>query len=105
MSESHPTNHSSPGPPPPQEPQPEQREDDEAGLDTHAPGGFNPAFHFEEGLARYRPGGFHPVHLGEIYNNKYLVLRKLGYGSFSTVWLVQDTSFVFAPFLPHLAHL
>ncbi|PMD34411.1 kinase-like protein [Hyaloscypha variabilis F] len=46
----------------------------------------------EEGISRYVPGDLHPVSLGELYNNKYLVLRKLGYGRYSTVWLVQDTS-------------
>lgn len=44
----------------------------------------------EEGDGRYQQGGFHPVHLGETYNDKYAVLRKLGYGRYSTVWLVRD---------------
>ncbi|KAM5445530.1 putative non-specific serine/threonine protein kinase [Microsporum audouinii] len=44
----------------------------------------------EEGPQVYRPGGFHPVHLGEVYNGKYKVLRKLGFGRYSTVWLVQN---------------
>ena len=44
----------------------------------------------EEGILQYRPGGFHPVRLFEIYNSFYLVLRKLGYGRYSTVWLVRD---------------
>lgn len=44
-----------------------------------------------EDLNVYRPGGYHPVHLGDIYNNgRYTVLHKLGYGSYSTVWLVKD---------------
>lgn len=43
----------------------------------------------EEGLAVYRPGAFHPVRLGEVYGEKYRVLRKLGYGQYSTVWLVK----------------
>ncbi|KAL4783991.1 kinase-like domain-containing protein [Aspergillus varians] len=34
--------------------------------------------------------GFHPVHLGDVYNGRYEVLRKLGYGRYSTVWLVKD---------------
>ncbi|CAG8972541.1 hypothetical protein HYALB_00001233 [Hymenoscyphus albidus] len=45
---------------------------------------------FEEGEIRYHKGGFHPVRLGEIYNSKYKVLRKLGYGRYSTVWLVKN---------------
>ncbi|TVY36532.1 Serine/threonine-protein kinase [Lachnellula occidentalis] len=44
----------------------------------------------EEGLDRYRKGGFHPVRLGELYSFKYKVLRKLGYGQYSTVWLVRN---------------
>jgi serine/threonine-protein kinase SRPK3 len=45
----------------------------------------------EEGLWRYAPGGFHPVRLGERYDNdRYEVLRKLGFGRYSTVWLVRD---------------
>lgn len=43
---------------------------------------------FEEGLENYQLGGLHPVRLGEIYNEKYKILRKLGYGRYSTVWLV-----------------
>ncbi|OJD22386.1 LOW QUALITY PROTEIN: hypothetical protein ACJ73_06264 [Blastomyces percursus] len=38
----------------------------------------------EERPQVYRPGGFHPVHLGEVYDRKYKVLRKLGFGRYST---------------------
>jgi serine/threonine-protein kinase SRPK3 len=44
----------------------------------------------EEGRDEYRPGGFHPVYIGDVYAEKYKVLNKLGYGAYSTVWLVQD---------------
>lgn len=44
----------------------------------------------EEGPDVYHPGGFHPVHLGEVYGSKYEILRKLGYGLYSTVWLVKN---------------
>ncbi|CAG8897677.1 unnamed protein product [Penicillium egyptiacum] len=44
----------------------------------------------EEDHTLYRPGGFHPVHLGDVFNYHYEVLRKLGYGRYSTVWLVKD---------------
>ena len=30
--------------------------------------------------------------MGEVYNSKYLVLKKLGWGHFSTVWLVSDSN-------------
>lgn len=37
-------------------------------------------------------GGYHPVHIGDVYKNgQYKVIRKLGWGHFSTVWLVEDT--------------
>lgn len=49
---------------------------------------------FEEGDARYFPGGFHPVRLGEVYNSRYEVLQKLGYGRYSTVWLVKNQVWV-----------
>jgi serine/threonine-protein kinase SRPK3 len=44
----------------------------------------------EEGKAAYRLGGFHPVYIGDIFNNRYKVLNKIGYGQYSTVWLVKD---------------
>jgi serine/threonine protein kinase len=45
----------------------------------------------DEGADGYKIGGYHPVKLGEVYNNKYLVLKKLGWGHFSTVWLVNNS--------------
>ncbi|KAK4451339.1 serine-threonineeeee protein kinase [Podospora aff. communis PSN243] len=44
----------------------------------------------EEGSFRYHHGGLHPVYIGELYGGKYIVRRKLGYGNWSTVWLVED---------------
>ncbi|KAG5787729.1 hypothetical protein H9Q69_013202 [Fusarium xylarioides] len=39
----------------------------------------------------YYPGGLHPVELGDVFNDgQYKVIRKLGEGSFSTVWLAHD---------------
>lgn len=38
----------------------------------------------------YHPGGYHPVVLGDIFQSQYKVIRKLGEGSFSTVWLARD---------------
>ena len=46
----------------------------------------------EEDSEDYCKGGYHPVSVGETYNNgKYVVVRKLGWGHFSTVWLSRDT--------------
>ncbi|KAL3459104.1 kinase-like domain-containing protein [Aspergillus heterothallicus] len=44
----------------------------------------------EEGAEVYRPGGFHPVYIGDVFNGWYKVLNKIGYGVYSTVWLVRD---------------
>lgn len=46
----------------------------------------------EEGRDAYRPGGFHPVYIGDVYADKYEVMSKIGYGRYSTVWLVKDLS-------------
>mmetsp|Transcript_32832 Transcript_32832/g.93173 ORF Transcript_32832/g.93173 Transcript_32832/m.93173 type:complete len:679 (+) Transcript_32832:145-2181(+) len=44
-----------------------------------------------EGTEGYRKGGYHPVRIGEKYKDgRYAVLKKLGWGHFSTVWLVHD---------------
>lgn len=40
----------------------------------------------------YRPGGYHPVEIGDLFINRYLVVQKLGWGHFSTVWLCKDTT-------------
>lgn len=44
----------------------------------------------EESARDYVPGGYHPVKLGDSYylsSDRYRVVRKLGWGHFSTVWL------------------
>ncbi|KAF5002751.1 hypothetical protein FGRMN_148 [Fusarium graminum] len=38
----------------------------------------------------YHPGGYHPVHLGDTIDERYRVIRKLGWGQCSTVWLAVD---------------
>ncbi|CAG9313737.1 unnamed protein product [Blepharisma stoltei] len=47
----------------------------------------------EESSKDYRPGGYHPVHIGELFLNRYIVVQKLGWGHFSTVWLCKDTKY------------
>lgn len=44
----------------------------------------------EEGRAAYRPGGLHPVYIGDVFNDRFKVLSKIGYGRYSTIWLVRD---------------
>ncbi|KAG6976755.1 hypothetical protein JG688_00001023 [Phytophthora aleatoria] len=44
----------------------------------------------EEGESSYKPGGYHPVLVGEVYNSRFEVLEKLGWGHFSTVWKCLD---------------
>jgi serine/threonine protein kinase len=39
---------------------------------------------------KYRPGGFCPVDIGDLIADRFVVLHKLGYGGFGTVWLVRD---------------
>ncbi|KAI0355261.1 kinase-like protein [Trametes cingulata] len=46
----------------------------------------------EEDWEDYVKGGYHPVHIGDSFSDgRYVVVRKLGWGHFSTVWLAKDT--------------
>ena len=38
----------------------------------------------------YAPGGYHPVALGDVYDERYEVQHKLGWGVYSTVWCCRD---------------
>lgn len=53
----------------------------------------------EEALPDYDPEEFYPVHIGEIFQQKYQVLGKLGFGANSTVWLCRDLKYA-SPELP-----
>ena len=49
----------------------------------------------EEDYEDYVKGGYHPVHIGDTFSDgRYVVVRKLGWGHFSTVWLAKDTKCV-----------
>ncbi|KAF5319098.1 hypothetical protein D9611_014084 [Ephemerocybe angulata] len=40
----------------------------------------------------YVKGGYHPVKIGDVFSDgRYTVVRKLGWGHFSTVWLARDS--------------
>ncbi|KAM0811674.1 putative Kinase domain-containing protein [Seiridium cardinale] len=43
-----------------------------------------------ERLDYYRPGAYHPIEIGDIFQNRYRIVHKLGYGSYSTIWLARD---------------
>ncbi|ODV59534.1 kinase-like protein [Ascoidea rubescens DSM 1968] len=47
----------------------------------------------EEDVSDYCPGGYHPIKIGDKYGSsgQYTILRKLGWGHFSTVWLAYDS--------------
>ncbi|KAK5093106.1 hypothetical protein LTS08_008951, partial [Lithohypha guttulata] len=44
----------------------------------------------EETLPRYRPDDYFPVSIGQVFNEKFKILAKLGFGSESTTWLAKD---------------
>jgi serine/threonine protein kinase len=44
----------------------------------------------DEGPEGYRVGGYHAVAINDVFNGRYRVRKKLGWGHFSTVWMVDD---------------
>ncbi|ORX45117.1 kinase-like protein [Hesseltinella vesiculosa] len=45
----------------------------------------------EESNNEYCSGGYHPVKIGDRFaNSRYIAIHKLGWGHFSTVWLIRD---------------
>ncbi|RNF08525.1 putative protein kinase [Trypanosoma rangeli] len=47
--------------------------------------------HYEENKNAYCEGGYMTVTPGKKLNSRYVVVQKLGWGEFSTVWLTYDT--------------
>ncbi|KAJ3429582.1 hypothetical protein M0812_24938 [Anaeramoeba flamelloides] len=47
----------------------------------------------EENPDDYRKGGYHPTKVGEIFKKRYKALFKIGWGYFSTVWLIEDIKY------------
>ena len=48
----------------------------------------------EETLPHYDPEHFYPVHIGDVFDGRYRVTGKLGFGAYSTSWLCQDLGHV-----------
>lgn len=48
----------------------------------------------EELLFDYSAYRYYPVHIGKIFQDRYQVCSKLGWGSCSTTWLARDLKFV-----------
>ena len=48
----------------------------------------------EETFKWYTPAKFYPVRIGQVFESRYQVVSKMGYGSTSTVWLGRDLVFV-----------
>uniref|UniRef100_A0A8C9W1L7 non-specific serine/threonine protein kinase n=1 Tax=Scleropages formosus TaxID=113540 RepID=A0A8C9W1L7_SCLFO len=69
-----------PPPPPPEPAAPPEPEEEILGSDDEE----------QEDPADYCKGGYHPVKIGDLFNGRYHVIRKLGWGHFSTVWLCWD---------------
>lgn len=44
----------------------------------------------EETLHGYVAERYYPVHLGQVFNSRYQVVTKLGFGATSTIWLCRD---------------
>jgi hypothetical protein len=43
-----------------------------------------------EKVAGYQMGGFCPISIGQILDDQYEIIAKLGYGGYSTVWMAKD---------------
>ncbi|XP_038151894.1 SRSF protein kinase 2-like [Cyprinodon tularosa] len=61
-------------------------------LQKRSPSPEPPGFYEEqqENPSDYGIGGYYPVEIGDIFVDRYQVLKKLGWGHFSTVWLCWD---------------
>lgn len=44
----------------------------------------------EEQFDDFKAGLYYPVNIGDVYDSRYQVLGKLGFGTTSTVWLARN---------------
>lgn len=44
----------------------------------------------EQGIDDYKIGGYHSVYIGEVLHKRYVIMQKLGWGQYSTLWLAKD---------------
>ena len=44
----------------------------------------------QENFNDYKPGGYAPISIGELLNNRYKIIKKIGFGVFSVVYLTYD---------------
>ena len=49
----------------------------------------------EETLPAYHPKHYYPAQIGELFEDRFQILSKLGFGSSSTIWLARDLQLVF----------
>lgn len=48
----------------------------------------------DEQFDDFKTGQYYPVKIGDVYDEKYQVLGKLGFGTTSTVWLARNLMYV-----------
>lgn len=59
----------------------------------------------EQTLPFFHRKHYYPVRVGEILNDKYRIISKLGYGAYSTVWLAKNQEYVHpVPWEPQTDH-
>lgn len=47
----------------------------------------------EERLPHYNRTEYYPMRIGHVFDDRYQVIAKLGYGTTSTVWLARDIKY------------
>ncbi|MBE3041280.1 hypothetical protein IMZ48_01575 [Candidatus Bathyarchaeota archaeon] len=59
----------------------------------------------EEQFDDFKTGQYYPVKIGNVYDGKYQVLGKLGFGTTSIVWLALNLMYVLGKLLPKVSGL